>query len=576
MADEVRSETSTVLSQLNSSCSRIRGLCMQFEQHSRFFESLDHVFTQLVMKLQGLLDSVGDENSVNVPVTTHCLKIVKKYSEELVTAVDVCEQARKLRKRHMGELQILDAKLTTITEIFDYAVTMDTSDLYCFTKDHPRWQALLSHVTIHSFDHPETLQKHLKKIIYAISAGSAFVSKAYERTGKTSRKLMMGLGAVYYSAAKKKALRKARIAMAKASVETAKVSWNLMDSKIMAPMLEKMTVDIHVNKLIYIPRVTIQDVEIATSDPTIHLELPTDRVSPHFSFSKLETEDKIGLRILAPFAVPALYPNQTSCGCFGSMRATESLEAPKGVIFHIHGGGFIAMSSRSHQNYTRKWANELRTVVFSVDYRLAPEHAYPAAVDDVWAAYLWVVGFSRRCLGISAQEIVVTGDSAGGNLACALINKAIDSGIPSLVPKGGLLTYPALYLSFKRYSPSFEVALEDFIVHHTLLKICISSYLPSSSDFTSDYYAHPLLTPDANLSRFPPIRIMVGNSDPLEDDCWRFGERLIGAGGDFKMVLYEGLPHGFLGFDLKFSGVRETRVTIEQGSKYLKELLHLV
>jgi acetyl esterase/lipase len=66
---------------------------------------------------------------------------------------------------------------------------------------------------------------------------------------------------------------------------------------------------------------------------------------------------------------------------------------------------------------------------------------------------------------------------------------------------------------------------------------------------------------------------MVGNCDPLEDDCWRFGERLLGVGVDFGMVLYEGFPHGFLGFDLKFNGVRETREAVEQGSRYLRELM---
>jgi hormone-sensitive lipase len=547
---------------------------MKFELQSRFFEDLDHVFTKLVTKLQGLSDNVG-EKEVNEPITLRCLKLVQVYSDQLVAAVDVCERKRKLRKRYMGELTVLDSKLTTITELFDYAVEMDAEDLFCKGKDHPRWQSLLRNVRIHTFEQPALLQKHMQKIIYSISAGNAFVSKAFERTGKTSRKLMMGLGAVYYTAAKKKALRKARFSLAKPDIEIAKITWNLMDSKLMAPMLEKMTVDIHVNKLIFVPRITVKDVEIATSSPAIHSELPADRVNPHFSYEKGEGEERIGIRVLSPFPIPALQGNQQSCGCFGPLHAAGAQgAAPKGVIFHIHGGGFIAMSSRSHQSYTRKWANELQTVIFSVDYRLAPEHAFPAAVDDVWAAYLWVFGFAKRYLGISTDKIVVTGDSAGGNLACGLINKAIESGNPRLVPRGGLLTYPALSLSLARYSPSFEVALEDFIVHHTFLKICLKSYLQDSTiDANSDYYASPLVTPDANLRLFPPIRIMVGNCDPLEDDCWRFGERLLGVGVDFGMVLYEGFPHGFLGFDLKFNGVRETREAVEQGSRYLRELM---
>jgi len=547
---------------------------MKFEAQSRFFEDLDHVFTQMIMKLQGLLDSLSSESQVNVPILLLSLQTVKLYSDQLVLAVDTCERERKLRKRYMGELSILDSKFTSIAEIFDYAVNMNPEDLFCKEKSHPRWQKLLGHVRVHTFEQPELLQKHLKKIIYSINAANAFVSKACERTGKTSRKLMMGLGAVYYSAAKKKALRKARFTLAKPSIEIAKIAWNLMDSKLMAPMLEKLSVDICINKLIFVPRVSVRDIETAISDPVIQTEIPTDRINPHFSYSRVEGEDKIGIRILSPFPIPALHINPPNCGCFGSAHAPGLAAPPKAVVFHIHGGGFIAMSSRSHQSYTRKWANELQTVIFSVDYRLAPEHPYPAAVDDVWAAYLWVVGFAKGCLGVPTEGIVVTGDSAGGNLACALINKAIESNLPRLIPQGSLLSYPALWVSYARYSPSAERALEDFIIHHTFLKLCIQSYVQNSAvDPNVDYFVSPLMSPEQNLRRFPPIRILMGTLDPLEDDCWRFGERLIEAGVDFQMVLYEGLPHGFLGFDLKFNGVRETRVAVEQGSRYLRELM---
>lgn len=574
MASEVQTQATALVAQLTSSCSRIRGLSMKFEPQSRFFEDLDHVFTRMIMKLQGLLDSLTEENSVNVPILLFSLQTVRLYSDQLVAAVDVCERERKLRKRYMGELSILDSKFTSMAEIFDYAVNMNPEDLLCKEKSHPRWQRLMNHVRIHTFERPEVLQKHLRNITSSITAGNAFVSKACERTGKTSRKLMMGLGALYYSAAKKKALRKARFTLAKPTLEIAKIAWNLMDSKLMAPMLEKMTVDICVNKLIFVPRVTVRDIEMALSDPVIRTEIPIERVNPHFSYSRAEGEDKIGIRVLSPFPIPALQQNPPSCGCFSPTHAPGLSTPPKAVIFHIHGGGFIAMSSRSHQSYTRKWANELQTVLFSVDYRLAPEHPYPAAVDDVWAAYLWVVGFAKGCLGVPAEGVVVTGDSAGGNLACGLINKAIESGIPRLIPRGSLLSYPALWISYARYSPSAERALEDFIIHHTFLKLCIQSYVPDSSvDPNQDYFVSPLLTPLHNLRLFPPVRVLMGTLDPLEDDCWRFGERLLEAGRDFQMVLYEGLPHGFLGFDLKFNGVRETREAVEQGSRYLRELM---
>lgn len=83
------------------------------------------------------------------------------------------------------------------------------------------------------------------------------------------------------------------------------------------------------------------------------------------------------------------------------------------------------MSSGSHQVYTRTWANKLGIPIFSIDYRLSPEHKYPAAIDDVWQAYVWIVKYSYIHLGITPENIVIVGDSAGGNLACAITMIAI-------------------------------------------------------------------------------------------------------------------------------------------------------
>lgn len=98
------------------------------------------------------------------------------------------------------------------------------------------------------------------------------------------------------------------------------------------------------------------------------------------------------------------------------------------VVIHIHGGGFITMSSGSHQVYTRTWANRLDCPIFSIDYRLSPEYKYPAAIDDVWQAYTWIVTYSYIQLGIMPEKIVLVGDSAGGNLVCAITMLAIQKG----------------------------------------------------------------------------------------------------------------------------------------------------
>ena len=91
------------------------------------------------------------------------------------------------------------------------------------------------------------------------------------------------------------------------------------------------------------------------------------------------------------------------------------------IILHIHGGGFLAMSSFSHQSYTREWVNSLDIPLFSVDYRLAPEYAFPAAVEDVYDFYLFIIQNKTTLFrNLNIKRIILAGDSAGGNLAFVL------------------------------------------------------------------------------------------------------------------------------------------------------------
>ena len=110
-------------------------------------------------------------------------------------------------------------------------------------------------------------------------------------------------------------------------------------------------------------------------------------------------------------------------------------------MLHIHGGGFVAMSSASHQNYTRVWANILDIPIFSVDYRLSPESAFPDALNDCWQVYYWLFEDAEKVLGIKVNEIILAGDSAGGNLATALTLLCLKIGYKT--PLCNLLSYPA-------------------------------------------------------------------------------------------------------------------------------------
>ena len=256
--------------------------------------------------------------------------------------------------------------------------------------------------------------------------------------------------------------------------------------------------------------------------------------------------------------------------CCTRDKPRENVVECEKLILHIHGGGFISMTSRSHQSYTRRWALDLGCPVVSIDYRLAPEAPYPAALDDVWQAYMWLRNNCEKELGLATKKIVLAGDSAGGNLAIGCTLKAIMENVQP--PDGLLLAYPALNLSISRFTPSFLFALDDMILHHTFLKLCLQSYVADPSLHPdTDPFLSPIVLSPGLLSKLPPVRILVGSKDPLHDDCWRFTERLQQAGGNVKLAVYEGFTHGALNFAYK-SVVEEGERLVAQSSRFLIEL----
>jgi hormone-sensitive lipase len=137
----------------------------------------------------------------------------------------------------------------------------------------------------------------------------------------------------------------------------------------------------------------------------------------------------------------------------------------------MHGGGFIALSSRMMQTMTRKWANQLRIPIFSIDYRKPPTNPFPAAPNDCLAVYKFVVQKIKTYLNINPKNIYLAGDSAGGNLACSLMGNILKNNLP--IPKGIYTAYPAMDLRIK-FSPSKINAVTDPLLWPSMLLLCLN------------------------------------------------------------------------------------------------------
>lgn len=139
----------------------------------------------------------------------------------------------------------------------------------------------------------------------------------------------------------------------------------------------------------------------------------------------VEEEGKVPIRILASESLnlrenkPGMIRRIISKG--KNVVVKNAPNEDTAIIIHIHGGGFVSMSSQSHKMYLNRWVKNLKLVHFSIDYRLAPKNRYPDALDDVWQAYLWIINYAETILGIKNQKIIIAGDSAGGNLAVGML-----------------------------------------------------------------------------------------------------------------------------------------------------------
>ena len=208
------------------------------------------------------------------------------------------------------------------------------------------------------------------------------------------------------------------------------------------------------------------------------------------------------------------------------------------ALIYFHGGGFVAGSLESHDGLCRLFADEGGFKVIAVDYRLAPENTYPAAVDDAWAATLWIEQ-NASALGIDAGRIAVGGDSAGGMLAAIVAQIAREKGGLKLAYQ--LLMFPQMQMGGETSS------MHEFAVGYFLERQAIeyfnSLYLPVGAD-TNSPRVSPLKAKD--FAGLPPAYVMLGGYDPLHDEGLAYAEKMRAAGVKVTIADYAQMVHCFI------------------------------
>lgn len=241
-----------------------------------------------------------------------------------------------------------------------------------------------------------------------------------------------------------------------------------------------------------------------------------------------------------------------------AVRTYRAMTGELPAVLYLHGGGWALGGLDTLDHVCRRMAVEAGAVVVSVDYRLAPEHPYPAALEDCADALAWL---RRSCdqLGVDGARVAVAGDSAGGNLAAALALHDRDlPGAPPLAAQ--VLIYPALDATMN------DPWMRTYRGPGLQLKDCheiVDFYLGDGPGVQRDPLVSPLLADD--LSNLPPTLVVTGGVDILRDHGRRYVERLLGAGVQARWSNYRRAPHAFYGMDriLKDGVVAQREVNAE-------------
>jgi len=207
------------------------------------------------------------------------------------------------------------------------------------------------------------------------------------------------------------------------------------------------------------------------------------------------------------------------------------------VLIYFHGGGFVIGDLDTHDGLCRQFANEGDFRVIAVDYRLAPEHKFPAALDDAIAAVQWIEAHASE-LGVDANKIAVGGDSAGGALAAEVTQLAKAKG-PKVAFQ--LLMFPVTQIG-KETSSLREFAVGYFLDRATL-DWFFGHYIPDGTDKT-DTRVSPLNA--ADFKGLPPAYVMLGGYDPLHDEGLAYAKKLQEAGVKVEIADYAGMVHCFI------------------------------
>jgi acetyl esterase/lipase len=306
-------------------------------------------------------------------------------------------------------------------------------------------------------------------------------------------------------------------------------------------------------------------------DPTVHFTISLLRWSRRPEYWQLAVDearsaflDALKLVDLLPAPRVAHVEDRTIPGPAGGIpiriyRGPAKEEALPALVF-FHGGGFVLGSLDSHDGPCREIAKTAECAVVAVDYRLAPEHKFPAAVDDARAAFQWIESHAGE-MGIDRTRLAIGGDSAGGNIS-TVVARELRGGDGSRQPIAEMLIYPAT--DMRGGTPSRQ----QFAGGYLLPKKTIDWFHAHYGADALDPRGSPILAKDDALKTLPPTLIVTAGFDPLHDEGVTYAEKLRALGVEVEHRNYPAMVHGFFSMA---GAIEDGRRVLADSAKWLRD-----
>ena len=467
--------------------------------------------------------------------------------------------------------------------IFWIGMFEDQIDLFYKEQDHPDWILINQHLKTEVLNPDEKVVKGFKGTTDNLAIAMAGISRSTNYTPGFKRKFMnTSYNAHYFF---RPALRFTQMEFFKSNpdLKTSAICWGLMENKVINSMMclgfEKVTY----NKCIHIPK-TQPPITLGNIDNLPNYENWKSLLNDTMESQPLlicgdfahNPETHVQIRVITRKlfkTMPEAYVGKKAAKTvFTCSDKTEGIDT---LVIHVHGGGFIATSSASHQNYLRSWSNSVpNAAFFSIDYSLSPKSKFPGALDESWQAYTWLILNAKKVFGIDYKKVILTGDSAGGNLIIALTLMSINRKFR--VPDSILPMYPVTICSQERFYPSLLNSFDDAILTNAILGLVMKAYAPEGEHrfigSHNQYMSPGICASDAALSQFPPVRLFLSGIDPLKDDGLFFLHKLLKNNVDVKAVEFRMMPHGFLSYALPIKGMVEAQKCIDITAECMRGL----